>query len=204
MKKAKFVHPVKSKLNEQLAGSGFGEFGKELVRYRLPEEIVIRIKNHSSTIKLEFHEEIIRRLCVYFLKCRDVSPDKDRSRIVKEVAEEFQCSVEDCNNVMDRENENSLIKFMTASMYNVSFQRTDEKVFAGNLQLDTVIFNDIKLTAQLHKRSVNAEIISRLERSLNLEYPEKEEVERIKKLQLLLILSESFIQKKMNNFFRKR
>lgn len=114
-----------------------------------------------------------------------------------EVAKEFLISVEDCNNLLDQSNENSLIRFMTASMYNVSFQRQDEKVIVGNVHIDTVIFNDIKLTAQLNKRSVNAEIISRLERSLNGEYPDKEEVDRIRKLQLLLILSESFIKKKM-------
>ena len=197
MKKAKFVHPVKSKLHEQLAGSGYGAFGSELVRYRIPEEIALRIKDHARTIKLDFRDELVRRLGVYFIENRKVSPDTDRKIIMDEVAKEFLISVEDCNNLLDQNNENSLIRFMTASMYNVSFQRQDEEVVVGNVHIDTVIFNDIKLTAQLNKRSVNAEIISRLERSLNGEYPDKEEVDKIRKLQLLLILSESFIKKKM-------
>ncbi|MCK8417589.1 hypothetical protein [Erwinia amylovora] len=197
MRKAKFVHPVKSKLHEQLAGSGYGEFGSELVRYRIPEEISMRIKNSANTLKLDFRDEIIRRLCVFFIKTREVDPELNQHIIMDEMAKEFLMSVDECKKFYTQQNENSLIKFMTASMYNVSFQRSDENVTVGNLHIDTIIFNDIKLTAQLHKRSVNAEIISRLDRSLNLDYPDKDEVERITKLQLLLILSESFIQHKM-------
>lgn len=197
MKKAKFVHPVKSKLHERLAGSGYGEFGSELVRYRIPEEISIRIKNSAHTASLDFRDEMVRRLCVYFIKNRELEEETNHRTIMDEVAKEFLISVDECKNILNQQNENSLVKFMTASMYNVSFQRSDEKVTVGNFHIDTIIFNDIKITAQLHKRSVNAEIISRLERSLNMEYPKKEEVVKIRKLQMLLILSESCIQKQM-------
>lgn len=155
------------------------------------------IKNSANTLKLDFRDEMVRRLCVYFIKCREAAPDTRQSKIMDEVAKEFLISVDECKNILDQKNENSLIRFMTASMYNVSFQKSDENVTVGNFHIDTIIFNDIKLTAQLHKRSVNAEIIARLERSINLDYPKKDEVERIRRLQLLLILSESFIQRQM-------
>lgn len=197
MKKAKFVHPLKRKLHEQLAGSGYGEFGSELIRYRIPEETSIRIKNSANTLKLDFRDEMVRRLCVYFLKSREAAPDDDQLAIIDEVAEEFRLSMEECKNLLSRESENSLVKYMTASMYNVSFQKSEENVTVGNLHIDTIIFNDIKLTAQLHKRSVNAEIISRLQRSLNMDYPDREEAEKIRKLQVMIILSEAFIQRQM-------
>ncbi|CAO94952.1 hypothetical protein [Erwinia tasmaniensis] len=197
MRKGKLVHPVKSKLQEQLAGSGYGDFGSELVRYRIPEEITMRIKNSANTLKLDFRDEVIRRLCVYFIKKREVEPEINKYNIIDEMAKDFIISVDEYKKTLTQENENSLIKFMTASMYNVSFQKSDENVTVGNLHIDTIVFNDIKLTAQLHKRSVNAEIISRLARSLNLDYPDKNEVEKITKLQLLLLLSESYIQHKM-------
>jgi len=197
MKKHKFAHPVKNKLEEQLAGTGYGEYGSELVRYRLPEEVALRIKHSASTLKLTFNYEIIRRLCVFFLKTHESKNAKCEFRIMDEVASEFLQSIELSKEKLNQNHENNLIRFLTASMHNVSFQKSDSNVTVGNFHIDTIIFNDIKLTAQLHKRSVNSEIISRLERSLNLEYPNEKEIEKIRKLQLLLLLTESYIQREM-------
>lgn len=197
MKKNKFVHPVKNKLDEQLAGTGYGEFGSELVRYRLPEEVALRIKHSASTLRLTFNYEIIRRLCVFFLKTHDATKGACEFSIMDEVASEFVKSIEVSKGNLTQNHENNLVRFLTASMHNVSFQKSDSNVTVGNFHIDTIIFNDIKLTAQLHKRSVNSEIISRLERSLNLEYPDEKEIERTRKLQLLLLLTESFIQREM-------
>lgn len=199
MKKNKFVHPVKNKLDEQLAGTGYGEFGSELVRYRLPEEVALRIKHSASTLRLTFNYEIIRRLCVFFLKTHDATKGACEFSIMDEVALEFVKSIEVSKGNLTQNHENNLVRFLTASMHNVSFQKSDSNVTVGNFHIDTIIFNDIKLTAQLHKRSVNSEIISRLERSLNLEYPDEKEIERTRKLQLLLLLTESFIQREMRS-----
>lgn len=197
MKKTKLKNPVKINLLKQLEGSGYGEYGSELVRYRIPEEISLRIKKSAEMLKVNFNFEMIRRLCVYFLKTREAAPASNELEIMNEVVKEFIDSVEESRNKLSQHHENTLVKFMTASMYNVSFVKADDTVTVGNFQIDTIIFNDIKLTAQLYKRSVNSEIVARLERSLNLEYPNKEEVEKIKKLQFLLLLNESFIKEKM-------
>ena len=197
MKKHKLAHPVKNKLEEQLAGTGYGEYGSELVRYRLPEEVALRIKHSASTLKLTFNYEIIRRLCVFFLKTHESKNAKSEFKVMDEVASEFLQSIELSKEKLNQNHENNLIRFLTASMHNVSFQKSDSNVTVGNFHIDTIIFNDIKLTAQLHKRSVNSEIISRLERSLNLEYPNEKEIEKIRKLQLLLLLTESYIQREM-------
>ncbi|WP_241576699.1 hypothetical protein [Rosenbergiella collisarenosi] len=165
-----------------------------LIRYRIPKHTYERIKATCKQNLIKPNEFINDLLEDYHTDIIEIWSSEDLIKSLDELSGDFKTYFnEKCQTFIDN-GITSIEEFQMELSKSVQYVHSGEEFIDGNLRVREIIYKTIKEYSAIFNRSINAELLIRIDRKLNSQTFNIESEKKIMKLIIFKAIADGFIQ----------
>lgn len=166
-----------------------------LFRYRLPKRLFEQVKTEARKKFIKPNALIHDILEIYHREILGIWAKEDLEHSLEEVLADFSVFFKEQYNLFVQSGIQSIEEQQMELSRRTQFVMSDEEFIDGNIRVREVIFKTIKEYSLIFNRSINAELILRIERNLTQKPFFIEEERNIMRIIIFKVISDGFIER---------